>query len=104
MADHFVWIPKDGRRVLVGGGGGDRLQGAHRRMLRPLRLSAVGFGDGYRSCSLLRVAPPRWAPATIVGLLKGDTSRKLRERFPKLKHLCVARNSSGRKHTMWERR
>ncbi|MHB1511804.1 IS200/IS605 family transposase, partial [Acidiferrobacter sp.] len=33
-------------------------------------------------------AKPRWAPATIVGLLKGYTSRKLREQFPQLKKVC----------------
>ena len=30
-------------------------------------------------------APPRFAPADIVNLLKGYTSRKLREKFPHLK-------------------
>ena len=33
-------------------------------------------------------APPRWAPATIVGLLKGYSSRQLRAQFPALKKRC----------------
>ena len=33
-------------------------------------------------------APPRLSPATIAGLLKGYTSRYLREKFPHLKKLC----------------
>ena len=52
------------------------------------RGASGGSGDGYRPCAFFVSAPPRWAPATIVGLFKGYTSRKLRERFPKLKRLC----------------
>ena len=33
-------------------------------------------------------APPGWSPAVIAGLLKGYTSRRLRERYPKLKRQC----------------
>ena len=33
-------------------------------------------------------APPRWSPAQIANLLKGYTSRSLRERFPRLKRIC----------------
>ena len=33
-------------------------------------------------------APPRWSPAQIANLLKGYTSRYLRERFPELKRVC----------------
>lgn len=63
---------------------GDRWQGAHRPMRRAVWLSAVGSGK--RQCFVS--APPRWAPATIVGWLKGYISRRLRERFPKRKRLC----------------
>jgi putative transposase len=37
---------------------------------------------------LLVSAPPRIAPAWIANLVKGYTSRFLRERFPKLKKAC----------------
>jgi putative transposase len=50
------------------------------------RLSAMETDIDHVHCFVS--APPRWAPATIVGLLKGYASRKLRERFPKLKQLC----------------
>jgi putative transposase len=33
-------------------------------------------------------APSRLSPSTIAGLLKGYTSRYLREKFPHLKKLC----------------
>ena len=33
-------------------------------------------------------APPRWSPATVAGLLKVYTSRRLRLRFPHLKRHC----------------
>jgi len=52
------------------------LQGARTNILRRL---IPCFG---------KTTPPRWSPAVIVGLLKGYTSRKLRELFPKLKRQC----------------
>lgn len=33
-------------------------------------------------------APPRWSPAQIANVLKGYTSRYLREQFPDLKRAC----------------
>ena len=33
-------------------------------------------------------APPRYSPANIANLLKGYTSRFLRQKFPKLKKIC----------------
>ena len=33
-------------------------------------------------------APPRFSPAEIANLLKGYSSRSLRERFPHLKRVC----------------
>ena len=33
-------------------------------------------------------APPRFSPARIAGLLKGHSSKYLREKFPRLKKLC----------------
>ncbi len=33
-------------------------------------------------------APPRFSPALIANLLKGYTSRYLREQYPRLKKLC----------------
>lgn len=33
-------------------------------------------------------APPKDSPAKIVGLLKGYSSRRLREAFPRLQKLC----------------
>jgi len=33
-------------------------------------------------------APPRFSPAMIANLLKGHSSRYLREKFPRLKKIC----------------
>jgi putative transposase len=33
-------------------------------------------------------APPRYSPANIANLLKGYSSRFLRQKFPKLKKIC----------------
>ena len=33
-------------------------------------------------------AAPRWAPATVAGLLKGHSAWMLRKAFPELKKLC----------------
>lgn len=87
IAYHFVWIPKYRRRVLTG-----EVKVECNRLVAEccahygFALLALETDIDHVHCFVS--APPRWAPATIAGLLKGYTSRKLRERFPKLKRLC----------------
>ncbi|WP_390881585.1 transposase [Methylacidiphilum caldifontis] len=48
-------------------------------------------------------ASPRWAQATIVGLLKGYTSRGAPGTLPEARGASVTENSSGHRRTTWER-
>ncbi|KIE57707.1 transposase [Methylacidiphilum kamchatkense Kam1] len=87
IAYHFVWIPKYRRKVLTG-----KVESACKRFIAEccvqhgFTLLAMEMDIDHVHCFVS--APPRWAPATIVGLLKGYTSRKLREQFPWLKKAC----------------
>ena len=87
IAYHFVWIPKYRRKILT-----DEVETACKMLISEccdqhgFRLLALETDIDHVHCFVS--APPRWAPATIVGLLKGYTSRRLRERFPKLKRQC----------------
>lgn len=82
-----MWIPKYRRKILVG-----EVETACKSLIAEccdqhgFRLLALETDIDHVHCFVS--APPRWSPATIVGLLKGYTSRKLRERFPKIEHLC----------------
>jgi putative transposase len=87
IAYHFVWIPKYRRKVLTG-----EVQAETKRLLAEC--------CSYHGLTLLEVetdldhvhvfisTPPRFSPAAIANLLKGYTSRYLRERFPHLKQIC----------------
>ena len=85
IAYHLVWIPKYRRRVLVG-----EVQAETKRLLaqccqrQGLTLLAVATDEDHIHVS----APPRFSPALIANLLKGYTSRYLREKFPRLKKVC----------------
>lgn len=87
VAYHFVWIPKYRRPVLT-----DDVAAACKALIAEccqhygFELLALETDIDHVHCFVS--APPRWAPATIVGLLKGFTSRKLRAQFPRLQKLC----------------
>ena len=86
-AYHFVWIPKYRRQVLIG-----PIQKETKRL-----LYECAEKNGFKILSLetdldhvhcFVSAPPRYAPATIVGHLKGYSSKYLREKFPELLKKC----------------
>jgi putative transposase len=86
-AYHFVWIPKYRRRIFT-----EQRQAACKTALQNCcethgftLLAAETDADHVH---VFVSAPPRWAPSTIVGLLKGSTSRALRSQFPELKRIC----------------
>jgi putative transposase len=84
---HFVWIPKYRRRVFDL----PRQEAAKAALAaccaqHGFTLLAVETDDDH--VHVLVSAAPRWAPATIVGLLKGYSSRLLRKQFPELKLIC----------------
>jgi putative transposase len=87
IAYHLVWIPKYRRRVLVG-----EVQAETKRLIaeccerQGLTLLAVETDEDH--IHVFVSAPPRFSPAMIANLLKGYTSRYLREKFPRLNKVC----------------
>ncbi len=87
IAYHLVWIPKYRRRVLVG-----EVQAETKRLIaeccerQGLTLLAVETDEDH--IHVFVSAPPRFSPAMIANLLKGYTSRYLREKFLRLKKVC----------------
>ena len=84
---HLVWIPKYRRKVLVGA-----VADATKRLLQECRsrqgLTLVAAETDINHVHVFVSAPPRWSPAQIANVLKGYTSRYLREEFPHLKQAC----------------
>jgi putative transposase len=87
IAYHFVWIPKYRRKVLAGA-----VETELKRLIGECsekygwKILALETDKDHVHCFVS--APPRWAPAVIVGHLKGYTSKFLREKFPALKRVC----------------
>ena len=82
---HLVWIPKYRKRIL-------------KRDLKAFLAKRLGEIQGYHpdveveQCSiqvdhvhLVAVIPPKYAVSTIVGKIKANTSREIRQRFPWVK-------------------
>ena len=87
VAYHLVWIPKYRRRVLLG-----EVQVETKRLIveccerQGLTLLAMETDEDH--IHVFVSAPPRFSPALIANLLKGYSSRYLREKFPHLKKVC----------------
>lgn len=87
IAYHFVWIPKYRRRILTG-----EVQAETKRLISEccerhgLTLLAIETDEDH--VHVFVSAPPRFSPAQITGLLKGYSSKYLREKFPALKKKC----------------
>src|SRR5947208_9765151 len=81
---HLVWIPKYRRRMLTG-----EVQKETKRLIaeycerQGLTLLALETDEDHIHVCVS--APPRFSPALIANLLKGSSSRYLREKFPHLK-------------------
>ncbi len=93
IAYHLVWIPKYRRRILTG---------AVQKETKRLReeccerqgLTLLTLETDEDHIHVFVSAPPRFSPALIANLLKGYSSRYLREQFPHLKKVC-------RKEHLW---
>ena len=87
IAYHFVWIPKYRRKILT-----SEIEAEMRRLTldvcRKYEVTVFALEVQPEYIHLFVSAPPKIAPARIVGLVKGYTSRYLREKFPKLTKLC----------------
>src|SRR5580693_4485886 len=87
ITHHLVWIPKYRRRIFT-----TQVDAACKRLLaeccerQGLRLLAVETDSDH--VHVFVSAPPRFSPAQLANILKGYTSRFLREQFPHLKRLC----------------
>lgn len=84
---HLVWIPKYRRRVLV-----DNVAVRAKALIEECcarnGLVLIAAETDRDHVHVFVSAPPRWSPAQIANVLKGYTSRYLREEFPHLKRLC----------------
>ena len=81
IAYHFVWIPKDRRKILTGD-----VQKATKDLLNACcqrhGLALLALETDLDHVHLFVSAPPRFSPAQIANLLKGYTSRYLRSSSP----------------------
>src|SRR5260370_41643136 len=84
---HLVWIPKYRRNVLVGA-----VAEATKRLIQECcarqKLTLLAVETDVNHVHVFVSAPPSWSPAKIANVLKGYTSRYLREEFPRLKDTC----------------
>lgn len=87
IAYHLVWIPKYRRKVLTG-----EVQKATKELIAECcerhDITLLALETDQDHVHVFVSAPPRFSPAEIANLLKGYSSRSLRERFPHLKRVC----------------
>ncbi len=87
IAYHFVWIPKHRRRVLV-----QEVEHETKRLIyecaKKNDLMILALETDQDHVHVFVSAAPRYSPAQIANLLKGYTSRFLRQKFPLLKKKC----------------
>lgn len=88
IAYHFVWIPKYRRKILTGD-----VQAKTKRLIQSCcddrhGLTVLEMETDRDHIPVFVSAPPRFSPAQIANLLKGYSSRYLREKFPPLKRVC----------------
>ena len=89
---HFVWIPKTRAKVLQSQIAeaikNEVIHVCKRYDLVPLAMEVMP-----EHIHFFMSAPPKWAPAKLMQLIKGNVSRKIRETFPILRKF--------RKYDLW---
>jgi putative transposase len=95
FANHLVWIPRYRKKVLVG-----PVEASLKELLAEIAthyrfeiLAVEGMPDHVH---LFVSAPPKFAPAEIVRLFKGITSRQLKKEFESLR-----RQYRGKHASLW---
>ncbi len=87
IAYHLVWMPKYRRNILT-----DEVRAETKRLLMECceqhGLTVLALETDIDHIHVFVSAPPRFSPAMIANLLKGHSSRYLREKFPRLKQVC----------------
>jgi len=87
IAYHLVWIPKYRRKILTGEVAAECKRLIHEcAEQQGFEILALETDVDHVHCFVS--APPRFSPAVIASLLKGYTSKFLREKFPALKKRC----------------
>lgn len=84
---HIVWIPKYRRKVLTG-----ELKAFLEKDLFTIQqfhpdVEIEQFSIQRDHVHVVMIIPPKYAVSTIVGKIKANTSRKLRQRFPQVKKI-----------------
>jgi putative transposase len=77
---HIVWVPKYRRNFLVGEIA-ERLKQILKEIARDYRIRIIAMEVMPDHIHMLVEAPPKYAPAKIVQLFKGISSRRLRQEF-----------------------
>lgn len=85
---HLVWIPKYRKRVLKGD-----LKDCLAKRLGEIQeyhpdIEVEQFSIQVDHVHLVAVIPPQDAVSAIVGKIKANTSREIRQRFPWVKQVC----------------
>jgi putative transposase len=87
IAYHLIWIPKYRRKILTG-----EVQAETKHLIMECcerqGLTLLALETDIDHIHVFVSAPPRFSPAQIANLLKGSSSRFLREKFPHLKKVC----------------
>lgn len=83
---HLVWIPKY-RKKLFKGNVADRLGEVLREACIKHEISVLALEIMPDHIHLFVSAPPRLSPSEIVNIVKGYSSRKMRQEFPELKKI-----------------
>ncbi|MBI2002946.1 MAG: IS200/IS605 family transposase [candidate division NC10 bacterium] len=82
---HLVWIPKYRRRVLKGALKDflTKKLGDIREYHPAVEVEQVSVQSDH--VHLVAVIPPKYAVSAVVGTIKANTSREIRQRFPEIK-------------------
>ena len=80
---HFVWIPRYRKRVLRGELG-KRLEGMIRYCCQIHDWEVFEIAVEEDHIHLYMGAQPKYSPSKIMKLIKGGTSKKIREQYPEL--------------------
>ena len=92
---HLVWIPKYRRSFLVGEIA-ERLKQILKDIARDYRIRIIAMEVMPDHVHMLAEAPPKYAPAKIIQLFKGISSRRLRQEF-----LDVIKKYIWKEGTLW---
>lgn len=87
IAYHLVWIPKYRRKILI-----EEIATACKQLIEEAcernEITMLAIETDIDHVHVFVSAPPRFSPANIANILKGYSSRFLREKFPHLKKAC----------------